>query len=120
MVSKVLEVGWNNVSKQAHYELRNCLEADHKPGAFSLNGEGWMLHVPSNGLSEHEPSLLAALQLTKAKGCTWLIIGFVAKETAELPIYESDKEAVSPQSVLGRPCQPGLRGVDRSGTRRNV
>lgn len=92
MVSKVLEIGWDNISKQAHYELRNRLEADREPGAFSLNGEGWMLHVPSNGSSKHEPSLLAALELAKAKGCAWLIIGYVAKETADLSVYESDED----------------------------
>lgn len=92
MVSKVLEVGWNNISKQAHHELRNRLEADAKPSAFSLNGEGWMLHVPSDSLSEHEPSLLAALELARRKGCTWLIISLVSRETAELSIYESDED----------------------------
>ena len=51
-----------------------------------------MLHVSSDDLSKQEPSLLAALELAKEKGCTWLIIGFVAKETAELSIYESDED----------------------------
>ncbi len=92
MVSKVLEVGWNNISKQAHHELRNRLEAEAKPSAFSLNGEGWMLHVSSYTVSEHEPSLLAALELAKTKDCTWLIIGYLAKETADLSIYESDED----------------------------
>lgn len=92
MISKVLEVGWNNISKRAHYELRNCLEADGRLAVFPLGGEGWILYVPSNNLPEHEPSLFAALELAKAKGCTWLIIGYVAKETADLSIYESDED----------------------------
>lgn len=89
MVSKVLEIGWNNISKRAHAKLRN---SDDKLRVGSLNGEGWILHVPTNSFSDLEPSLLAALELAKAKGCTWLVIGFVGKETSELSIYESDED----------------------------
>lgn len=92
MVSKVLEIGWNNISKKAHYELRNHVAVSQQSYVWSLNGEGWILHVLSNDFSGPEPSLLAALELAKARGCAWLVVGSVARETSDLSIYESDED----------------------------
>lgn len=90
IVSKVLEIGWNNISKRAHSALRDGAEGSSFVGL--LNREGWILHVPSSSSLALEPSLQAALELARMKGCSWLLIGVGAREISELSIYESDED----------------------------